>query len=67
MLKIYKREKDVITVVITSKFKEVTITSLNLGSNCYRAPVDEDSYGSVGSYINSWLRAVEGLQPVVMD
>lgn len=65
MIKVYKRENDIITVVVTQKFKEVTITSCG-GSNCYRAPIEENAYGSMGSYINNWLRAVEGLQPVVV-
>lgn len=66
MLKVYQRENDIVVVVITSKFKEVTVTSPNLGSNSYRAPIEEHAYGSTGSYINSWLQAVEGLEPVVV-
>lgn len=65
MIKVYKRESDIITVVTTQEFKEVVVTS-STGSNCYRAPIDENGYGSMGSYINSWLQAVEGLQPVVV-
>ena len=68
MLKVYQREEqnDIVTVVVTSKFKEVTVTSPNLGSNSYRADLNDNRYGSMGSYVNSWLRAVEGLQPVVV-
>lgn len=68
MIKVYKREgyNDVITVVVTTEFKEVTVTSPNLGSNSYRAPIEEHKYGSMGSYIDNWMKAVEGLQPVVV-
>lgn len=67
MIKIYQREEynDVVTTIVTQEFKEVTITS-NSGSNCYRAAVNENKYGSMGSYVDNWLRAVEGLQPVVV-
>lgn len=67
MIKVYRREKfgDVVTVVISSKFKEVIVTSC-VGSNCYRSPSEEHDYGSMGSYINSWLKALNGLQPVVV-
>lgn len=67
MIKVYKRESfnDVVTVVITSKFKEVVVTS-STGSNCYRSPIEEHAYGSMGSYVDSWLRALNGLQPVVV-
>lgn len=65
MIKVYQREKDIITVVVTTEFKEVTITSC-VGSHCYRAEVGDNRYGSMGSYVNSWLKAVEGLQPVVV-
>lgn len=65
MIKVYKRENDVITVNITSKYKEVTVAS-NSGSQLYSAPRDENAYGSMGAYIDSWLRVVESLQPVVV-
>lgn len=67
MIKVYKREEynDVITIVTTPEFKEVVVTS-STGSNCYRAAIGETKYGSMGSYIDSWLKAVEGLQPVVV-
>lgn len=66
MLKVYNHFNDIVTVVITPRFKEVTVTSPNLGSTCYRAPLEERSYGSMGSYIDNWLKALNGLQPVVV-
>lgn len=66
MLKIYNHMGDIVTVVITPEFKEVTVTSPSLGARCYRSPIEENGYGSMGSYINSWLKAVDGLQPVVV-
>lgn len=66
MLKVYQRENDIVVVVITSKFKEVTVTSPNLGSNSYRSPLGEHAFGSMGSYIDSWLQALNGLKPVVV-
>ena len=65
MIKVYKRENEVIVVSVTEKFKEVTVTD-SAGIHLYSAPVGEDAYGSMGSYVNSWLQAVDGLQPVVV-
>ena len=65
MLKVYKREKDVITIVITPKFKEVSVADCT-GTHVYSAPVSENKYGSMGSYINSWLRVVNDLQPAIV-
>lgn len=67
MIKVYKHLDAIVTVVITTKYKEVTVAS-NSGSQLYSAPRDENAYGSMGAYIDSWLRAVDGLEPVaVMD
>ena len=65
MLKVYKREHDVITVSITNNLKEVTVADAT-GVHFYSAPVAEDAYGSMGSYINSWLRVVNDLQPAIV-
>ena len=65
MIKVYKTETEVVVVNISSKFKEVTVSSSS-GSHLYSAPVEEHSYGSMGAYIDSWLQAVDGLQPVVV-
>ena len=54
-----------ITVSVTPEFKEITITDY-AGIHFYSASVNEDTYGSMGSYINSWMKAVEGLKPVVV-
>ena len=66
MLKIYNHMGDIVTVVITPEFKEVTVTSPALGTHCYRSPREEHTYGSMGSYIDSWLKAVDGLKPVIV-
>lgn len=66
MIKVYNYMGDIVTVVITPKFKEVTVTSPTTGSNCYRATRDETKYGSMGSYVNNWLKALNGLKPVVV-
>lgn len=50
---------------VTPEFKEITITDY-AGIHFYSASVNEDTYGSMGSYINSWMKAVEGLKPVVV-
>lgn len=65
MIRVYKRECDVITVSVTSTLKEVTVASSS-GISFYSAPANENGYGSMGSYINSWMKAVEGLKPVVV-
>ncbi len=65
MIRVYKRECDVITVSVTPTLKEVTVAS-STGVNFYSAPVEEHSYGSMGSYIDSWLRVVEALQPAIV-
>lgn len=66
MIKVYNHMGDVVTVVITTKFKEVTVTSSSTGTHFYSAPLQAHSYGSMGSYIDSWLKTVDGLQPVVV-
>lgn len=66
MIKVFHHVGDVVTVVITPEFKEVTVTSPNLGARVYHAPIEENEYGSMGSYINSWLQALNGLKPVIV-
>ena len=65
MIKLYKRENDIVTVSVTPKFKEVTVADAT-GVHFYSAPVDENSYGSMGSYINTWLGVVEALKPAIV-
>ena len=65
MIKVYQLKDSIITVSVNDKLKEVTVAS-SAGVQLYSAPKDEDGYGSMGAYVNSWLRTVEGLKPVVV-
>ena len=65
MIKVYKINDTIVTVNVTPKFKEVTVSS-NMGSQLYSAPLNENGYGTMGSYVDSWLQTVEGLEPVVV-